>query len=163
MKIRTIEWKKMSPVLMTVLYCTSYLINDFGYSISLYAGIICGISILYALFSLSSKRKLCVSNQIIPITLLYAIVLVTSLHNYDIGDSTKNYYLIIILASFFSFFNITYDKHVKRIISNIIFGTGLFFSILIYFYKFFPQIYQTLIFPYLIDESIDEILFVTRQ
>ena len=153
----------MSPVLMTVLYCTSYLINDFGYSISLYAGIICGISILYALFSLSSKRKLCVSNQIIPITLLYAIVLVTSLHNYDIGDTTKNYYLIIILASFFSFFNITYDKHVKRIISNIIFGTGLFFSILIYFYKLFPQIYQTLIFPYLIDESIDEILFVTRQ
>ena len=58
----------------------------------------------------------------------------------------KNFDNVLLLSSsFFSFFNITYDKHVKRIISNIIFGTGLFFSILIYFYKFFPQIYQTLI------------------
>ena len=140
-------------IIITLLYCSSFLINDFGYSVANYAMILLIIG-LVIFFRNIKNIKLHFNTEKKIILLLMNIIVTTSINNLNVQDETKLYYLFIMFLSVFSLFVTEYSKDTIIIIKRIILFTGAIFSTLIYFYKILPNVYTKLIFPFLTDEVL---------
>ena len=155
--------KEFQVLFATLLYCTSFLVVDVGLSIAVYSGLIGLLCVIFWGIDLLNQKKIYISRWLPPVLIMYVITIVTSFHNYNFKDDTKTYYLIIatLALSVYGFTRYSYSS-VKRI-NVVITITGMLFSSLIYFFKFFPDIYKTIIFPFLTPDTISDINFTTGQ
>lgn len=153
----------LAPIFVTFLYCTSFLIVDLGFSITVYAGVICVLCCMSSLYRNISGGSLSINKKVVPILIMMFIVLITSLNNYDLQDNAKTYYLIMAFVSVIAFSITNYTQRTVNIINSIIVCTGILFATLIYFFEFNPEYYRTAIFPYLTETAISNINFITGQ
>ena len=155
---------KEFPVLFaTFLYCTSFLIVDVGLSITVYTGMIGLLCVVFWGVELLRQKKIYVSKWLLPVLMMFVITIGTSFHNYNFKDDTKTYYLIIATLALCVYGFTRYSYSSVKKINAIITIMGMFFSSLIYFFKFFPDLYRTIIFPFLTPDTVSEINFITGQ
>lgn len=145
------------------LYCTAFLINDLGLSITLYAGAIGCICAGCFILRIASNQIVEFNKKIFLILILYVIIFITAFNSYDFYDNTKTFYLIISVIALLSFATADYSYVSVNIVSKLILCTGTIFSTLIYFYKLFPNIYRSLIFPFLTEAVVSRLNFLTDQ
>ena len=128
------------------LYCTAFLINDLGFSITVYAGAIGCICIGCFVLKLGVMQRISFNWKISFIVISQFITFITSFNNYDLHDNTKTYYLIISIIAFLAFATTDYSSSNANVINKLVLYTGIIFATLIYFYKLLPTIYRSLIF-----------------
>lgn len=145
------------------LYCTAFLINDLGFSITVYAGAIGCICIGCFVLKLGVMQRISFNWKISFIVISQFITFITSFNNYDLHDNTKTYYLIISIIAFLAFATTDYSSSNADVINKLVLYTGIIFATLIYIYKLLPTIYRSLIFPCLTDETVSTLNFVTSQ
>ena len=107
-------------IIITLLYCSSFLINDFGYSVANYAMLLLIIGLII-FFRNIRNIKLHFNTEKKIILLLMNIIVITSINNLNVQDETKLYYLFIMFLSVFSLFVTEYSKDTIIIIKRIIF------------------------------------------
>lgn len=153
----------LNLVIITFLYCFSFIFNDFGLGISAYAIILGILSVLISFLKIIIERSVRMSKLTFPLLIMLLIIAITSLHNFNVEDNTKIYYLFICVVSFVTFFTSEFDEETAKTVSRIILCTGLLFSTLIYLFKISPDTYRALFYGFMTQSAVSDSEFLTSQ
>lgn len=165
--INKLDFRKNSVLFLALYYCFSFIFSDFHIPASL--GFL--LLVIYMVFELiqfifidrENVLKQLNDNNKKSIYIMLAIIICLSFLNFKL-DVTKIYYILIAITSvIIIFFAKKNDIKIINKLSLIFILMACFFSFLIIFYKLFPNLYSSIIFPLISKESVEYITRTTLQ
>lgn len=161
--ISKIDFRYHAILILTLYLCTFFVYTDFG--IPAIVGVVflflyLVIEMIQAFFiDKINISKIIFDNDNKYIFVVLCIILLFSLLNFSL-DTTKIFYILIAIISIgMIVLGKSIDKKTLDKVSIIFIGIGVLFSILILFFRYAPELYQNLIFPFL---STDALAYIAR-
>lgn len=146
--------REFAPVMLAIYFCSSFIFNDFGIPIALSLLLLIAILML-EIIEVLLDRGIIRYNKILNNPGIMVVLTVICSFKWYGYDSTKAYYLIVMIVAYLIIVLSRFDVKTVNRIGRVFIFFGFVISTLIYFYFISPDLYRNIFYPFIVESVID--------